>query len=140
VIVAVFDCNVVISAIGWGGHPRACLNLVAAGQVSLCLTPEIWTEYDQRVPEVLEDKKPGVDARPMLDWILRTATMVEPAPLGKRRSRDLKDDRYLACGLAAGAQFIVNSDRDLLDLEKPFGIKIVTPVEFLLHIRGKTNQ
>ncbi len=139
-ILAVFDCNVLISAIGWGGHPRACLNLVAAGQVTLCLTPDIWTEYDQRVPEVLAQKKPGVNAGPMLDWILRTATMVEAAPLGKRRSRDLKDDRYLACALGAGAKFIVTSDRDLLDLEKPFGIKTVTPVELLLQIRGKINQ
>jgi len=140
VILAVFDCNVLISAIGWGGYPRACFNLVAAGQVTLCLTPEIWTEYDQRVPEVLAEKRPGVDARPMLDWILRTAIMVEPAPLGKRRSRDLKDDRYLTCALGAGAKFIVTSDRDLLDLEKPFGIKMRKPVEFLLHIRGKRNQ
>ncbi len=139
-ILAVFDCNVLISAIGWGGHPRACLNLVAAGQVTLCITPEIWTEYDQRVPEVLAGKRPGTDARPMLDWILRTATMVEPAPLGKRRSRDLKDDRYLTCALGAGAKLIVTSDRDLLDLEKPFGIRMVTPVELLLHVRGKTNQ
>ena len=76
----------------------------------------------------------------MLDWILRTATMVEPSPLGKRRSHDLKDDRYSTCALGAGAKFIVTSDRDLLDLEKPFGIKMVTPVESLLHIRGKTNQ
>ena len=139
-MLAVFDCNVLISAIGWGGNPRACLNLVAAGQVTLCLTPEIWTEYDQRVPEVLADKKPGVDARPMLDWILRTATMVEAAPLGKQRSRDLKDDRYLACALSAGAKLIVTGDRDLLDLKKPFGIEIVTPVELLLRIRGKTKQ
>lgn len=137
---AVFDCNVLISAIGWGGNPRACLNLVAAGQVTLCLTPEIWTEYDRRVPEVLADKKPGVDARPVLDWILRTSTMVEPAPLGKRRSRDLKDERYLACALGAGAKLIVTSDHDLLDLEKPFGIQMATPVELLLHIRRKTSQ
>ena len=139
-ILAVFDCNVIISAIGWGGHPRGCLNLVAARQVTLCLTPEIWTEYDQRVPEVLADKRPGVDARPILDWILRTATMIEPAPLGKRRSRDPKDDRYLACALGSGAKLIVTSDRDLLELRKPFGVRIMTPVELLLHIRGKTNQ
>ena len=139
-ILAVFDCNLLISAIGWGGHPRSCLNLVAAGQAALCITPEIWAEYDRRVPEVLADKKPEVDARPMLDWILRTATMIEPAALGKRRSRDIKDDRYLACALGAGAKLVVTSDRDLLDLEKPFGIKILTPVQFLIHVRKQTGQ
>jgi len=135
-ILAVFDCNVIISAIGWGGNPRACLGLASAGQVRLCLTPEIWSEYDLRVPEVLADKKPGADARPTLDLILQTSHFVEAAPLGKQRSRDLKDDRYLACALGAGAKFIVTSDRDLLDLEKPFGVQILTPIKFLLHVRG----
>ncbi len=139
-ILAVFDCNVIISGIGWGGNPRSCLNLFAARQVTLCITPEIWMEYDQRVPEVLAEKKPGVDARPMLDFILRTARMVEPAPLGKQRSRDLTDDRYLACALSAGATLIVTIDRDLLDLEKPFGVQMVTPVEFILHVRNQTGQ
>ena len=76
----------------------------------------------------------------MLDWILRTATMVEPAPLGKRRSRDIKDDRYLACALSAGAKLVVTSDRDLLDLEKPFGVKMLTPVQFLMHVRKQAGQ
>jgi predicted nucleic acid-binding protein len=133
-ILAVFDCNVIISAIGWGGNPRACLALAAAGQVRLCLTPEIWSEYDLRVPEVLAGKKPGTDARPALDLILQTSHFVEAAPLGKQRSRDLKDDRYLA-----GAKFIVTSDRDLLDLGKPFGVQILTPIKFLLHVRGRAG-
>ena len=45
----------------------------------------------------------------------------------------------LACALGAGAKFIVSNDRDLLDLEKPFGVQIVTPVQLLLHIRGKAG-
>jgi hypothetical protein len=32
-----------------------------------------------------------------------------------------------------------SNDRDLLDLEKPFGVQIITPVQLLLHIRGKTG-
>ena len=139
-ILVVFDCNLLISAIGWGGHPRSCLNLVAAGQAMLRITPEIWTEYDLRVPEVLAAKKPDVDPRPILDWILRTATMVEAAPLGKQRSRDIKDDRYLACALSAGAKLVVTSDRDLLDLEESFGVKMMTPLEFLVHVRTQTGE
>lgn len=51
-------------------------------------------------------------------------------PLGKRRSRDVKDDPFLACALASRAEFIVTKDKDLLVLEKPFGVEIVTPREF----------
>jgi predicted nucleic acid-binding protein len=56
---------------------------------------------------------------------------VEPAPLGRRRSRDLKDDRFLAAALAARAKAIVSYDDDLLALEKPFGIPVMRPAAFL---------
>ena len=38
---------------------------------------------------------------------------------------------FLACALAAKADYIVSNDRDLLVLGKPFGVRIVTPGEFL---------
>ena len=139
-IAAVFDSNILISAIGWGGLPRACLDLVAAGQVQLCVTPEIWEEYDCRIPEVLTSKKPDAKPRPVLDWLLTIATFADPAPLGKRRSRDLRDDRYLAAALGAGAKCVVTNDRDLLDLDKPFGVAMLTPVEFLKLVRGQEGQ
>ena len=136
-IIAVFDCNVLISAIGCGGMPRACLDLVAAGQASLCVTADIWSEYETRVPEVLAEKRPGVDPRPVLDWLLRRVQFADPAPLGKRRSRDSKDDPYLAAALGAGAACVVTSDRDLLDLGKPFGVAMRTPVEFIKLVRAE---
>ena len=139
-IVAVFDCNILVSAIGWGGHSRACLALVTGNQVKLCVTPAIWEEYDKRIPEILAEEKPDIDPRPLLNEIVRISHFVTPSPLGKQRSRDLKDDRYLACALAARAKFVVSNDRDLLDLEKPFGIAIVTPIQFLLHVRGQSQK
>ena len=57
--------------------------------------------------------------------------MVEPALLGKQRSRDPKDDPYLACALASRAKVIVTRDDDLLTMNKPFGIEIITPRELL---------
>ena len=66
-----------------------------------------------------------------LNWYHDRVKLVEPAPLGKQRSRDAKDDPYLACARAADAKIIVSRDDDLLALEKPFGIQIVTPRELL---------
>ncbi len=51
--------------------------------------------------------------------------------LGKRRSRDPKDDRFLAAALAAPAQAIVSYDEDLLALETPFGVPVLRPPRFL---------
>ena len=138
-ISVVFDCGVLVSAIGWKGNSRRCLSLVAHRQVRFCATPETWNEYETRIAVVLARKLPGVNPQATLNWLLTVAHFVNPAPLGKPRSRDLKDDRYLACALGAGAKFIVSNDRDLLDLGKPFGVQIVTPVQLLLHIRGRAG-
>ncbi|MGA2543974.1 MAG: PIN domain-containing protein [Verrucomicrobiota bacterium] len=137
---AVLDCGVLVSAIGWGGHARACLDLAASGQVSLFVTDEIWNEYADRIAPILAAEKRDVDPQPVLAWLLTVAQFVAPAPLGKQRSRDIGDDCYLACALQAGADVIVSNDRDLLVLGKPFGIAILTPIQFLKLVRGATGN
>jgi putative PIN family toxin of toxin-antitoxin system len=137
-ITAVYDCNVLIAAIGWGGNPRHCLQLVAGGQVRLVVTDEVWAEYKCRVPEVLAQKRPEVDPHPALEWLHRVVVFVEGAPLGKRRSRDPKDDPYLSCALGARAETVVTGDRDLLVLGKPFGVSMMTPVAFLKWVRERS--
>jgi predicted nucleic acid-binding protein len=95
------------------------------------VTDEIWNEYSDRIPRRLAEENRGVDPQPVLSWLLTVAQFVDATPLGKQRSRDVKDDRYLACALRVGADAIVSNDRDLLALRKPFGIPILTPVQFL---------
>jgi predicted nucleic acid-binding protein len=65
------------------------------------------------------------------------AIWVEAVPLGKQRSRDIKDERFIAAALAANAKAIVSYDRDLLALEKPFGIPIMRPAMFLTWIEQR---
>ena len=137
-IPVVFDCGVLLSAIGWAGNPRRCLRLVADRQIHPCVTPSVWDEYETRIPAILAQKCPQVNPLPIFNWLLGVARFVDPVPLGKQRSRDVKDDRYLACALGAEAEFIVSNDRDLLALGKPFGVVIVTPVQLLLHVRSRT--
>jgi putative PIN family toxin of toxin-antitoxin system len=45
--------------------------------------------------------------------------------------RDPKDDMFIACAVEGGADYIVSGDRDLLDLGKFQGIRIVEPGEFI---------
>jgi uncharacterized protein len=130
-IPVVFDCNVVLAAIGWGGTARLCLKLVARRRVSLCVTESILAEYETVVPERLKEEIPDLDPKPKLAWIRAKSNLFEPAPLGKQRSRDLKDDPYLACALAAHARYIITYDEDLLRLEKPFGVEIIRPAKLL---------
>ena len=127
--VIVVDTNIFIAS-GWriNAHARRVFASVARRRFRLAVSTAILEEYR------------GVSQRPrfagrnyagLLSWIEKYALLVDPAPLRKRRSRDPKDDIFLACALSAGAKFIVSNDLDLLELEKPFGIEILQPAQFI---------
>ena len=128
------DTNVVISAIFWTGESRQCLALWAKRRFHLAVTIPIFEEYST-IARRLATKFPEVNPEPWLKWIEQKANVYEPVPLGKRRSRDPDDDPFLACALASGAKTIVSKDMDLLVLEKPFGIEILTPRQLLARFR-----
>lgn len=132
---AVYDCNVILSGIGWNGSARNCLKLVAQRRVFLFVTGPILNEYESVIPGILAAELPEINPHPKLAWVRSKSRPVEPSPLGKRRSRDVKDDMYLAGALAASAQYIVTYDNDLLNLEKPFGIETIRPAEFLRRLK-----
>jgi uncharacterized protein len=125
----VVDTNTFIAA-GWrvNAHARRVFAAVARRRFRLAVSSAILQEYR------------GVSQRPrfagknysgLLSWIEKYALVVEPVPFGKARSRDPKDDIFLACALSANAKLIVSSDQDLLTLRKPFGIEIVQPSQFI---------
>ena len=100
------------------------------------VTDEILAEYEAVIPETLTEEVPEVNLHPKLAWIKSKARLAEASPLGKRRSRDAKDDVYLAAALGASAEYIVTCDKDLLDLDRPFGIETVRPAEFQRRIKA----
>jgi putative PIN family toxin of toxin-antitoxin system len=133
----VVDTNVVVSAALWpGSEDRRCFLLLARRGFRLAVTVPILEEYRSVTVRVGLRECPEVNAVPFLDWIERVSLQVEPAPLGKQRSRDVKDDPFLACALASDATFIVTKDKDLLALGKPFGVKMITPREFCRWMRS----
>jgi predicted nucleic acid-binding protein len=131
----VFDAGVVYSGAGWRGEAHLCLVAMARRRFIAFATSETLDEL-RRVASEIGFKTPH-SPYTILDWYYRTAKIVAPAPLGKPRSRDLKDDPYLACALAAKARVIVSRDQDLLVLEKPFGIEIIEPRELLRRVAGQ---
>jgi putative PIN family toxin of toxin-antitoxin system len=130
-VIVVVDTNVVVSATFWPqSEDRRCFVLLARRKCRLAVSEAILDEYRTLAVRIGRRECPDKDPTPFLGWIERVALLVEPSPLGKRRSRDAKDDPFLACALASRAEFIVTKDKDLLALEKPFGVEIVTPREF----------
>ncbi len=128
----VFDAGVVFSAAGWRGEAYGCLASMARRRVIAYATRETLEELQSLT------KRRGAKSRHSPEtthqWYFDRVRLVEAAPLGKQRSRDPKDDPYLACALASGAKIIVSRDDDLLALGKPFGAEIITPRELLMRL------
>jgi putative PIN family toxin of toxin-antitoxin system len=132
----VFDTSTVVAAVFWPrSTARRAWTLVARRQVRACVTSGIEEEYRATCLAIQGDRFPDRSPLPFLDWIDLKALHCIPALLGKQRSRDARDDPFLACAAAARAGFIVSSDRDLLALGKPFGVAILTPMELLKRVR-----
>ena len=132
----VFDANVAAAAVVFRGEAWACLVKLARRQAFAFGTSFTLEETQQTAMELVSHRKARHNAGGVLVWYLNKVKQVEPAPLGKRRSRDAKDDPYLAAALGARARVIVTYDHDLLELEKPFGIEIVRPAQFLKMVKG----
>ncbi len=134
-ITAVLDTNAVVSAIFWPrSTARRCVAGLARRQYGIALSRDVFGEYEAVAAE-LQPRFPACNSAGALAWLRLKAAWFEPAPLGKSRSRDPKDDPFLARALAARAKYLVTRDDDLLVLEKPFGVKIITPTGFLVWLR-----
>jgi putative PIN family toxin of toxin-antitoxin system len=135
VIAAVFDSNVVVSGLIWRGESYLCLVAQARRSARVFSSEWILEEVRLRLKELdMHRKGRSGDPWPGFYWFSSTAKIVEPAPTGKQRSRDIKDDPILGTALAARVKTIVTRDRDLLELGKPFGIEILHPRDFLRRV------
>lgn len=132
--IIVLDSSAVVAAVFWKGDARGCLSAAARRKFFIAGSSEIFDEYRKATLEVRQKAESPIDPKPMLDWLEVIARKVEPIIFMSRLSRDKSDNIFIGCALAAKASFIVTHDPDLLVLEKPFGIDILRPREFLRKI------
>jgi putative PIN family toxin of toxin-antitoxin system len=126
----VVDANVAAAGLVFRGEAWACLVKLARRQAFAFGTEFTLEETRETVTRLARHRKCAHNVGGALVWYLEKVHLVEPAPLGKPRSRDPQDDPYLAAALSARA-VIVTYDKDLLDLGKPFGVEILRPSAFL---------
>lgn len=126
----VLDTNVFVSAVFFGGVPGEILAAWRREEVQLVLSAEIADEY-RRVGARLAADFPGVNLGPILQLVLSGSELVSTPPLPEPPCRDPDDDRFVACAVAAEAQFLVSGDQDLLALSDVMGVTILSPRTFL---------
>jgi putative PIN family toxin of toxin-antitoxin system len=131
-VIVVFDTNVIVEAIFWPrSTARRALTGLARRRFKTAVNAGILEEYSAITAEVRARLFPAAQPSGALAWVASKSIRVEPMPLSGKLSRDPDDNLFVVTAAAAQAAFLVTQARDLLVLEKPFGVAIVTPVELL---------
>lgn len=125
----VLDTNVVISALFFGGIPKAIIHAAHAKQIELVASRQVLTEY-REVAKRLADAYPSISYRRALAIIESLTTIVRPATLSGTICRDRDDDAIIACALGGKAKIICSGDDDLLTINGYHGLEILTPAKF----------
>ncbi len=128
---AVFDTNVYVSAVAFGGKLEILFRLSWSPrrQFKLYTSNEILKE----TVRVLASDKFQFTREEIADAV---ATIIEAADVVEPKTKisvvsDEPDNRILECAVKAKADLIVSGDSHLLDLKEYKGIRILKPAQFL---------
>lgn len=132
----VVDTNVLISGLFGikNSPPASVLNDIRSQRIILVMSPFILEEVVEvinREKVIKRTKMSSKERTDFIDKLIERSDITTGIQLSQMISRDIKDDKFLACAVEARADYVVTGDKDLLAPGKYEGIKIVTPREFL---------
>ena len=126
----VIDTNVFVSSF-FGGNPRKVVDLWKQGQLTLCLSKEIISEYTDVLSRIgLENQK---ELKEVLSLFARGlhSIFAGKTPVLKIVQDDTDDYKFIECEVALKAHYIISGDKALKEVSEYMGIKILNPKEFL---------
>lgn len=124
----VFDTNIYISAIVFGGNPRMCLEMARLEIVKLYISRRILLELTQKLSEKFNWSEENIEDVVM--GIAKFARIISPNKPVYRIKKDPSDNEILAVALEAKADVIVSGDRKhLLSIRQFRSIPIITAAE-----------
>ena len=128
--IVVYDTNVLISGMVWGGIPYDCIELARQEKVEGVTCDEILNEFEDKLTTKL-GFSPS-DAAEIVAGLLDFLQIVEIPNRLKGVTTDPDDDMIIECAVVGGATHIVTGDqKHLLPLGNYQGILIVKPADFL---------
>jgi putative PIN family toxin of toxin-antitoxin system len=119
------DTNVLVSAALKDKIPEeVILFVVSHADMQWIVSPDILAEYKA----VLGRKKFGLPPEIRAKWfdVLDTCTTVVMADVAIEFPRDRQDAKFLACALAANADFLITGDRDFIEAQKLVNTTIIS--------------
>lgn len=129
----VLDTNILISSLVFGGKPSEILEMIRGKEIKGVISPVLLAELG----DVLAKKfgYPKSRVLQVQEKLKQYFKIVHPARIVEV-VRDDDDNRVLEVAVEGGSKYVVTGDKDLLDLKKYGGIKILTPTKFLEAWRG----
>lgn len=129
-LAVVFDTNVLVSGIGFGGKPWECLLLAFIRDVEMVSSEDALDEFErvlgyEHLPFTDEEQ------RRYPELMRYEATIVNPSEDVEEIEDDPDDDEFLEIAVEADVEYIVSGDPHLKDLGQFRGIGIVSPAEFI---------
>jgi len=133
----VIDSNVWIAAlISPTGTARQLVDAILDNDIDILMSEATFDELVSRLDRPKFDRYREPEAWNLfLSELVELALWQEDAGTTTGISRDADDDKFLALAVMGQADAIVSGDGDLLELGTHDGIPIVTPAEFLRHLR-----
>lgn len=130
------DTNVLISAaLQPNGSPRAVVDALQAVRGVLLFSDETFDELQTRLHRTKFDKYVSHNSRSIFLAQLETVSEWVAIVGAKLGCRDPDDDKLLETALMGEADCIVTGDQDLQVMSPFLHIPILSPKEFLAHIR-----
>lgn len=130
----IFDTNVQISGLLWRGKAYQCLLLARSGVIETFYCQPMLAELSEKLRNKFRFSENHLQA--VLTEIKRYSQRVEIDGELHVVHADPDDDKFIECAIIAKADFVVSSDRHLLDLKAYQGVKIVSSEEFLEIVLG----
>lgn len=132
--IVVYDTNILISGMVWGGIPYDCIELAMTDRVEGVTCTEILTEFNNKLTTKLEYSQFRTSR--IVTRLLGFLRMVKITNQLEVITTDPDDNKVIECALVHGATHIVTGDRKhLLPLRNYQGIFIVTAADFLEQFR-----
>lgn len=125
----VFDTNVLVSALLFGGNPNAVLRLAIKKQLIGLTSSALLAELE----DVLLTKfhfSSNIAELILSEW-RKSCVIIEPTVTFSVVRADPSDNRVLECAVAGHADAIVSGDHHLQALKTFRGIPILSPTSFL---------
>ena len=128
--IVVYDTNILISGMVWGGIPYDCIKLAMTDRIEGVTCTEIIDEFAEKLTTKLEYSQFRISR--IVSRLLGFLRVVKITNKLERITTDPDDNKIIECALVGNATHIVTGDkRHLLPLKDYQGIRIVTAIDFI---------